>query len=166
MTTLPSSFEDDLREALLDDVEQGLEELFENFVELVHTRLRSYGRRHGYDVESTIESVSDVQIDRSEGTVTARVGWRDEQMSRWEFGIDPFTMPPKTPTNAEVLSFVWEDPPQWVREEFDRARSSGGEFRSGWRVFLPRTGPADHPGMPESRAIRDSLNGLRRLLRS
>lgn len=165
MATVESGFEQDLETMILDHAEQRLQELFENFVELVHMRLRSYGQRHGYDVESAIESVSDVQIDRSSGTLTARVGWRDEQMGRWEFGIDPFTMPGKTPTNAEVLSFVWEDPPQWVREEFDRARSSGGQFRSGWRVFLPRTDETPHPGMPESRAIRDSLNGLRRLLR-
>ena len=48
-----------------------------------------------------------------------------------------------------------------AREEFDQARTSGGQFQSGWRVFLP---DVDVSGLPESRAIRDALNALRRLL--
>jgi hypothetical protein len=78
-------------------------------------------------------------------------------MGRWEFGTSDHTV------SGDPLSFVWEDPPQWVREEFDQARGSGGRFRSGWRVFLPET---DVSGLEESRAIRDSLNGFRRLLRA
>jgi hypothetical protein len=45
---------------------------------------------------------------------------------------------------------VWEDPPQWVREEFEPEGD-------GWRVFLPETTPS---GLPEARFIRDTLNWL------
>ena len=158
---LDSSFEADLQEAMLDDVEQTLvgeqANLIYEFVELVHTRLRAYGDRHGYDVESTIDSFGQPEVSRSGGVLTIRVGWESEQMARWEFGVSPHTI-----DGNPILSFVWEDPPQWVREEFDQARSSSGEFRSGWRVFFPEV---EHPGIPESRAIRDSLRAFVEVLR-
>lgn len=161
MTTLDSSFESDLKEALLDEVERELTgrqaNLVFQFVELVHSNLRSYGNRLGYDVESTIDSLGTPEVDRSGNTVSVTVGWESEQMSRWEFGVSPHTI-----DGEPILSFVWENPPDWVKEEFDQARSSGGEFESGWRVFFPSV---DHPGIPESRAIRDALNGLRQVLR-
>lgn len=154
---LESGFEAKLREALLADVEDQLLDLVEEFVELVHTRLRSYAKTHGYDVESTIDSVGDPQVDRNGETLVIRVGWESEQMARWEFGTSDHTV------RGDPLSFVWKDPPQWVREEFDQARDAGGQFESGYRVFLPETNVS---GVQESRAIRDSLNGLRRLLRA
>jgi len=161
---LEKSFEGDLQTALMNDAEKTMANLMDNFVELVHTRLRSYGQRHGYDVAPTIASASRVRVDQQSGTITAHVGWADDQMTRWEFGVDPFTMPAREPRTADVLSFVWEDPPQWVREEFDRARSTEGQFVSGWWVFLPEVDETEHPGIPESRAIRNSWNGLRRVL--
>jgi len=164
MATLDSSFESDLREALMDDVETKLvgeqANLVYEFVELVHTNLRAYGQRHGYDVESTIDSLGQPVVDRSESSISVTIGWESEQMARWEFGTSDHTV---QPVNADVLSFVWENPPQWVREEFDQARSSGGQFATGYRVFLPET---EVEGLPESRAIRDSLNDLRRLLQA
>lgn len=162
MTTLASDFEDNLREALLDEAESKLvgqqASLVYEFVELAHTNLRAYGKRHGYDVESTIESLGQPVVDRSNGTITVEIGWESAQMGRWEFGVSPHTI-----DGNPVLSFVWENPPQWVREEFDQARSGGGQFASGWRVFFESV---DHPGIPESRAIRDALTGLRRVLQS
>lgn len=159
---LDSDFEADLREALLDDVESTMvgeqASLIYEFVELVHTNLRAYGQRHGYDVEGTIDSLGQPAVDRSSNQISITVGWESEQMSRWEFGVAPHTI-----DGDPILSFVWEDPPQWVTEEFEQARSGGGEFASGYRVFLPEV---DHPGIPESRAIRDAMNGLRRLLQT
>lgn len=160
MATLESGFEDKLQKALLDEIEQKFigEEanLAYQFVELVHTRLRAYAERNGYDVEGTIESLQAPELTRSGNRVTVRVGWADEQMARWEFGVSEHTI-----DGDPVLSFVWQDPPQWVREEFDQARGGGGQFASGWHVFLPEV---DHPGIPESRAIRDSLHALRRVM--
>lgn len=164
MTTLEASFEDNLREAMLDEAEAKLvgqqANLIYEFVELVHERLRSYGRRHGYDVESTIDSLGEPQVERTDDRLTVTIGWTSEQMARWEFGVSPHTI-----DGNPVLSFVWEDPPGWVREEFEQARSAGGEFRSGWRVYFSSVEwGSDTGGIPASRAIRDSIRGLRRVL--
>lgn len=164
MATLSDDFVDNAREAFLDDAEAtmtgapagGRANLAFEFVQLVHTRLRAYGDRHGYDVESTIDSLGRVEVTRSRNRLEITVGWESEQMLRWEFGVSAHTIRGKP-----VLSFVWEDPPAWVREEFDQARGAGGEFRSGWRVFLPEV---EHPGLPESRAIRDSIHAFREVL--
>lgn len=168
MTTLASDFEDDLEAALLDEAETKLvgerANLIYQFVEIVHTNLRAYAARHGYDVEPTIESLGQPEVQRSGGRLVVRVGWASEQMARWEFGTSDHHV-----DGDPVLSFVWtaggrgEDPPQWVREEFEQARTSDGRFQSGWRVFLPEV---DVSGLPESRAIRDGLNALRQVMRS
>ncbi|MEF8887335.1 MAG: hypothetical protein V5A30_05965 [Haloarculaceae archaeon] len=162
MTTLDSSFETDLREAVLDSAEARLvgeqANLIFELVELVHTRLRAYAKRNGYDVESTIDSLGTPEVTRTGDKLTITIGWESEQMMRWEFGVSPHTI-----DGDPVLSFVWEDPPQWVRDEFDQARAGGGQFRSGWRVFLPSV---EHPGIPESRAIRDALRAFRKVLRN
>jgi hypothetical protein len=162
MATIESDFEAKLEAAVMDDVEATLvgEEanLVFEFVGLVHTNLQAYGQRNGYDVASTIDSLGTPQVDRANGTISVTVGWESGQMARWEFGVSSHTI-----DGDPLLSFVWEDPPKWVKQEFDQARSTGGEFASGWQVYLPEV---DHPGIPESRAIRDALNGLRRVLRS
>jgi hypothetical protein len=164
MATLESGFEAKLREAVLDEAEREFvgrrANLVHQFVELVHTRLRAYAERHGYDVESTIDSLGEPQVERTGDRLTITVGWASPQMARWEFGTSDHHV-----DGDPVLSFVWSGPdvPQWVREEFDQARTSGGQFQSGWRVFLP---DVDVAGLPESRAIRDALNALRRLLQA
>lgn len=159
---LEADFEQKAREALLDDVQTTLvgeqANLIYEFVELVHTNLRAYGQRHGYDVESTIDSLGQPEVDRSTNTISVTIGWESEQMGRWEFGVSPHTI-----DGDPLLSFVWENPPQWVRQEFDQARTGGGQFASGWRVFFQSV---DHPGIPESRAIRDAMNGLRRVIQA
>lgn len=159
---LASDFEQQAADALLDDAEaKAIGEranLDFQIVELVHTRLRAYAQRHGYDVESTIESLGQPEVRRTANAVTITVGWESEQMLRWEFGVSPHTIRGKP-----VLSFVWSDPPAWVREEFQQARAPGGEFASGYRVFLPEV---EHPGIPESRAIRDTMHALREVLQA
>ncbi|MFC7175262.1 hypothetical protein ACFQL0_21380 [Haloplanus litoreus] len=98
------------------------------------------------------------QVERRRDRLVVAIGWESEQMARWEFGTSDHHV-----DGDPVLSFVWSGPdvPQWVRKEFDQARDPSGQFRSGWRVFLP---DVDVSGLPESRAIRDAFNGLRRLL--
>jgi len=158
---LDAGFEGSLQEALLDDAEDKLvgrqANLVYEVIELIHTRLRAYGQRHGYDVGSTIDSLAQPEVTRKDDSLTIRFGWESEQMARWEFGVSPHTI-----DGNPVLSFVWEDPPGWVKSEFDQARSSSGEFQSGWRVFFS---DVEHPGIPESRAIRDSLRAFREVLR-
>lgn len=163
MAELESGFEGDLRDHLLDNAESELvgqqNNLIFRFIQVVHSNLRSYGRRNGYDVEGSTESVEISSVDRGTASVSVTVTWTDPQMGRWEFGIDEHTIRAQ---EADTLAFVWQDPPGWVREEFDQARGSGGQFQSGWMVFFESV---EHPGIPESRAIREALNGLRTLLR-
>lgn len=160
MTQLEQQFERKARAALLDDVEHKLigEEanLAFQFVELVHTLLDAYAQRHGYDVESTKQSVRIGEVDRSDAGIAVTVGWDSDQMARWEFGVSEHEI-----GGDPILSFIWADPPQWVRQEFDQGRDAEGRFVSGWRVFLSSV---DHPGIPESRAIRDAINAYRRLV--
>jgi hypothetical protein len=156
---LAQSFEDDLREALLDDAEANAARVLANKLDtLANGALLEYGRANDYDVRALIEA-SVVEIDRHQDGITITARW-PEPAIYFEFGTSDHTI---TPTNAEVLSFVWEDPPQWVREEFDRARDSSGRFRSGWRVFFPEV---EVSGLPEARFIRDALRAIESELRT
>jgi hypothetical protein len=156
---LDNRFEDDLQDALLDDVERQLvgqyDPIIFRFVEIVHKNLRAYADRHGYDVESTIASLGQPEVTRSGNRITVRIGWESEQMSRWEFGTSDHHI-----DGDPVLSFIWEenekrahDPPQWVRDEFEQEGD-------GWRVFLPEV---DVRGIPEARVVRDGMHALRRV---
>lgn len=164
MTTLEAGFEDGLREAALDEAERELvgreDNIFFRLIQAIHDRLRQYAARFNYDVQSTIDSLGQVEVDRESNSITARVGWSSSQMSRWEFGTTAHTI-----QGDPILSFVWadtdtpgDDPPQWVKEEFDQARDARGRFQSGWRVFFSEV---EVDGIPPSRAIRDTLNELR-----
>jgi hypothetical protein len=161
MSTVESGFVEKAREDALDTIEREFvgkqANLIYEFVELVHTRLEAYAQRHGYDVASTIDSVQQPEVSRSGDQITVTVGWASEQMQRWEFGTSDHTV------KGDPLVFVWHDPPQWVREEFDQARGVGGQFATGYQVFLPETNVA---GLPESRAIRDSMHAIRRVIES
>ncbi|ELY96761.1 hypothetical protein C482_15341 [Natrialba chahannaoensis JCM 10990] len=152
---LENSFEADLREALLDDVEQrAREKIAPEVQEYAHDVLEQYGQRHEYNVSTLIEA-GQTRVERREGRVFVRWGW-PEPAIYFERGTADHVVQTR---NADVLSFVWEerhDPPQWVREEFDREGD-------GWRVFLPET---NVDGLPESRFIRDSLNYVRRQFES
>lgn len=162
MATLAADFESNLRDAVLDEAESELvgqqQSLVFRFVQVVHSNLRSYGNRHGYDVEPSIDSFELGTVERGTNSISITVRWTDPQFGRWEFGVDEHTIRAR---NAETLAFVWEDPPAWVKEEFNQARDAGGRFTTGWMVFFESV---EHPGIPESRALRDALNGLRRLL--
>jgi hypothetical protein len=154
MTTLDASFEDDLREALLDDVEgRARAVLADRLDALANGALLKYGRTNDYNVRPIIEA-SEITVTRDADRVTIRAAWPEPALY-FEYGTSDHTI---TPTNAEVLSFVWVDPPQWVREEFDQARDTGGRYASGWRVFFPEV---EVSGLPEARFIRDALRQLR-----
>jgi hypothetical protein len=151
MTTLNSGFEDDLREALLDDVERELvgkqDNLVFQFVDRAHEVLEEYGQRHDYDVEPVIESLGQPEVDRGEGYITVRIGWSHEAAPYFQMGTSDHEI-----QGNPVLSFIWESPPTWVRHEFDREGD-------GFRVFLPEV---DVSGLPESRFVRSALDWLRR----
>jgi hypothetical protein len=146
MTTLDGSFEDAAREDLLDQAEQYARgEVAPAVQEHAHGILEAYGREHDYDVGSII-AAGETRVERRKDRVVVRWGWPEPAIF-FERGTVAHVVEAK---NADVLSFIWEDPPDWVREEYEREGD-------GWRVFLPKVEVA---GLPESRFIRDTLNWL------
>jgi hypothetical protein len=151
MVTLDSDFESKLQEALLDGAEhefvgkQG--NLVHQAIQQAHEILREYGSRYDYSIEPIIESLGQVDIERTDNRLRIRVGWDYPAAPFFELGTSDHTV-----EGNPILSFVWEDPPAWVREQFDREGD-------GWRVFFHETEPS---GIPESRFVRDALNWLRR----
>lgn len=146
MTTLDGGFEDVAREAVLDEAEQhAREEIAPEVRQHAHDILEAYGREHDYDVGPII-AAGETRVERRKGRVVVRWGWPEPAIF-FERGTVAHVVEAK---NADVLSFIWEDPPDWVREEYEREGD-------GWRVFLPKVEVA---GLPESRFIRDTLNWL------
>ncbi|CAL92480.1 hypothetical protein BJ1_gp58 [Halorubrum virus BJ1] len=147
MTTL-AGFEADAREALLDELEDhAREEIAPAVQQHAHDILEAYGRENDYDVQSIIDA-AETRVERRKGSVVVRWGWPEPAIFFERGTVDHVV----EATNADVLSFIWEDPPRWVRQGYER---EGG----GWRVFLPEV---EVSGLPESRFIRDTLNWLRR----
>ena len=146
MTTLDGGFEDSAREAVLDEAEQhAREEVAPAVQQHAHKILEAYGWEHDYDVGSII-AAGETRVERRKGRVVVRWGWPEPAIF-FERGTVDHVVEAK---NADALSFIWEDPPGWVRDEYER----GGD---GWRVFLPKV---EVSGLPESRFIRDTLNWL------
>lgn len=156
MTTLEAGFEDKLVEAVMDDVESKVIDepgnLTHRFLQTVHENLREYGRRYDYNVEPVIDSLGLPEVRRTDNELVIRVGWDHPAAPYFEFGTSRHTIQGKP-----VLSFVWENPPDWVTTEFEQERGSGGRFESGYRVFLPEV---EVEGLPEGRFIRDALRWL------
>ena len=143
MTSLPN-FEADAREALHDELKDyARKEIAPQVQAHAHEILRQYGQRNDYDVEPIIEAGETAVIRRGD-RVVVRFGWPEPAIYFERGTADGVTR------EGDPLSFVWEDPPQWVREEFEPEGD-------GWRVFLPETTPS---GLPEARFIRDTLNWL------
>lgn len=153
---LIANTEDELQEAVLDQAHErfvgGRGNLIAQTVQHSHDRLRSYGSGHNFDVESIIDSFSGVQVRRSGNTITIGYGWEHVAAAYFERGTSDHRI-----DGSPVLSFIWENPPSWVKEEFEQGRESGGQFRSGWRVFLQNVTVS---GIPESRFVRSGIDWL------
>lgn len=155
---LHGHFERKLEESLLEeaaDEATGQQGLVMQAVAQSHVQLRRF--KDEYNVEPIIDSFAITRagpvIDPVSGRV--RVTWKytHDATEYFEFGTSFHRV-----DGNPILSFVWEDPPQWVTEVFDQARSSGGQFRRGYRVFLSSVHVA---GIQETRFIRHGLRWLR-----
>lgn len=146
---ITSNFEDDIGDVL---VAEAVKHLMadggpvEKAIEQSHAVLRGYGEFNDYHVESIIESHQEPEVDVRGDGFQIRWGWEHEAAPYFEWGV-----PEHTIDGDPILSFVWEDPPQWVTEEFD----AEGD---GYRVFF---GSVEHPGLPEARFARSALDFLR-----
>lgn len=156
MPTLSQSFERDLKESIMDNAEEqlygGRDNIAHQFLQTVTENFEDYANRHDYNLGNVIDSGRVTSTNRGQSSVSVELEW-DHPAALFEYGTSPHKI-----EGNPILSFIWEDPPEWVKKAFPQGRTSGGRFVSGWRVFFPSV---QHPGMPEARAIRGALNQFR-----
>nr|WP_244995677.1 hypothetical protein [Halomicroarcula pellucida] len=145
---VPNAPAESARQALLDDIEHKLvgerNNLVFRSVRQAHEQLESYASTNDYHVDPLIESFAGVDVARDRTSIHAEWSWSHEAMPFWEFGTSDHTV-----DGDPLLVF-----------EFDKSEYPGlAEMFPGGTAFLPQTEPT---GLPESRAVRDSLNWLRR----
>ncbi|GGK74543.1 hypothetical protein [Haloarcula sebkhae] len=133
--TLPDSFEDDLRAAVLDDVEQQFrDEIGSELIDIARDNWEAYAGRNDYDI-GHIPTEARLSVERDDSTVSARIEW-PELTALFEWGVDPHTI-----EGNPLLHFYWEAKDQWITTESVNWGSETG-------------------GIPESRAIRDAVEQL------
>ena len=134
---LSSSFEDKLREAVQDKIEQKVrEEIGPDLVRVAEENWKAYASRNGYDIDHVWEDVEHT-VEQTPNGISIVVEW-PELTALFEFGVDPHTI-----DGNPLLHFYWDEIGQWVTtDNVDWGSETGG--------------------IPESRAIRDALNQTRR----
>ncbi|RQG93733.1 hypothetical protein [Natrarchaeobius oligotrophus] len=146
---LDDSFEDDLREALLDDVERKLEEEIGPQLErIARENWQEYAARNGYDIEHVWEEVEGPFVERDAGSVGVRLEWPG-LTALFEHGVSPHTI-----QGNPILSFHWESPPEGTRPPGAPEHVVAEEVNWG-----SVTG-----GIPAARAIRNALADVRRVM--
>jgi len=150
---LDAEFETQLRESLLDEAEHQLIGKSGNLVHQAVQQSREALQRFGdqYDVDPIFESLEGPEVERTNDSITVRWRFAHPAAGYFEFG---------TPDHYDiegdpVLSFVWEDPPEWVKDEFEREGD-------GYRVFFAEVDSGK--GIEETRFTRRGLRELRRQL--
>jgi hypothetical protein len=137
MASLERSFERKAEEAVLDDLEdQAREEIGPDLLARAQAKWIAYAAEHGYSIEHIWQD-AELSVERTRRGVTIRIEW-PELTALFEFGVRPHTI-----DGDPLLHFYWEEADQWVQTESVEWGSETG-------------------GIPESRAIRDSLTETRR----
>lgn len=136
--TLERGFEDDLREAVLADVEQTLrDEIGPELKRAARENFEDYAATNDYDIGHIWQEAAGPMVEATADGVSVRIEW-PELTALFEFGVSPHTI-----EGNPVLHFYWEAKDQWVTTESVEWGSETG-------------------GIPESRAIRDALRSIRR----
>jgi len=140
-------------DALLADIRERLVDQQNNLlfqaIRVANGALRSYGRRNDYAVEPITESVEVLDVTERGRSLSVRVGWLSEGAKHFQFGVSAYTI-----SGDPILSFIWRDAPQEVREMFANTERVGGDPRVFFRSV-------DHPGIPGSRYVQAAINWLR-----
>lgn len=138
---LSSDFEDDLREAVLDDIEQkARDEIGPTLKRVARENWVDYASRNGYDIDHIWENAEGPIIDRDDTGVSIRIEWPG-LTALFEWGVDPHTI-----EGNPLLHFYYERIDQWITtDEVDWGSETGG--------------------IPESRSIRDALDNLEQEVR-
>jgi len=147
--SVPDAPTDEARQALLDNVESTMVGAQDNLVfqsvQKAHGRLERYGRRAGdYNTDPLIESFEGVSASRDRTSIHAEWSWSHPGWIHMEFGTSDHTV-----DGEPLLVFEFDAQKYPYLDEM---------FPDG-TAFLPST---DVSGLPESRAVRSSLNWLRR----
>ncbi|WP_277540224.1 hypothetical protein [Haloarcula laminariae] len=147
--TVPDAPSDAARQALLDGVESTMVgsrgNLVSQAVQQAHGRLERYaGRVDDYNVGPLIESFEGVDATRDRTSIHAEWSWSHEAFRYLEFGTSDHTI-----EGDPVLAFEFDAGEHPYLDEM---------FPDG-TAFLPEVSVS---GLPESRAVRSSLNWLRR----
>ncbi|WP_434531040.1 hypothetical protein ACODNH_05355 [Haloarcula sp. NS06] len=131
-----------LRQSLLDGVEETMVgaqgNLVYQSVQQAHNAIDSYAGQQGYDLEFFSETFAGVDFTRDRMSIHVEWSWQGDLPMFYEFGVSPHTI-----EGDPLLHFFWEEADQWIQTESVEWGSETG-------------------GIPESRAVRDSLNWLRR----
>ena len=145
--TLESSFEADLRDAVMDDVERTLrEEIGPTLKETARENFEAYASRNGYDIGHIWRDAEGPFVSRSGDSVELRIEWPG-LTALFEFGVSPHTI-----EGNPLLAFHWDAPPEGTRPP------GAPEFVVAQEVnWGSVTG-----GINEARAIRDALDSMRR----
>ncbi|WP_273835131.1 hypothetical protein [Halococcus sp. PRR34] len=138
---LSSDFESQLRESVMDGVQEQLEDdLAEQAAEAAHDRLREVASRNDYDVENVIESLEGPDVVRDGDTITVGFRWTHEAAALFGYGTDDHWV-----EGNPTLAFTWEGGPGGPGQVY---------FSSGHEVS----------GIEESRFARHGVEWLGRQL--
>ncbi|MEE6210852.1 hypothetical protein U3A55_11905 [Salarchaeum sp. III] len=136
---LDSDFEDDLREALLDDVEARFrEEYGPQLKQYAQERWEAYAAENDYDIDHIWEDAT-LTVEREGDGVRVRIEW-PELTALFEHGVEPHQI-------RGDLHFYWDAKDQWIQTDEVNWGSETG-------------------GIPESRAIRDALREFEAVMSS
>lgn len=158
MATVSATSRNGISDAILDELERLLyaepDNIAFQYLQTANENLREYGNENDYNVAPVIESGQVTETQRSGDRVSVTIEWDHPAARLFEFGTSRHTV------RGDPLAFVWEDPPRWVRQEFDQARDERGRFASGWLVFMDKV---EVSGLPAARYQRDAMALLRLL---
>ena len=121
---LDDSFEDDLRAAVMAEVEQDMDRLVEQAIEKSHERLRAVAARNDYDVDSVIASLEGPEVSHEGGQIRVEWTWTHEAASLFETGTDDHVI-----KGNPTLAFNWPAGPKGPGEThfYNKVEVSGIE---------------------------------------
>jgi hypothetical protein len=123
--SLPTDYRSQLREAVLDTAYDAIigkqDNAVHRSVQASHDALDA----SDYDTDSVKESLRRPAVDRTRDSLTITWGWTHPAARYLNSGTSPHTI-----NGDPILSFIWEDPPAWAREQFEQEGD-------GVRAFLP-----------------------------
>lgn len=159
MTTLEASFEDDLKESLMDDVHRKASGIEGMMMLIAETNWQAYADTNNYDISHIWED-AESSIERNADAITIRGEWPFS--AQFEHGVDPHVI---EANDADMLAFPW---PEMRGEEFGNTGKNFEEvFADTWPVvFFPKVNwGSETGGIPKARAVRNMLREIRGELR-